>query len=82
MLYALNEVNMEWSLFIEIIAVPIVGYLMYKISNLQKELEDHKLNVAEHYMTKEDSEKAENKIYNILNKMNDKLDRLIQKANE
>lgn len=70
---------MEWTWFIEIIAVPVIGWLVYMVSKTKADLSDHKLHVAEKYVQKEDAEKAENKIYDMLKTLNAKLDTLLMK---
>jgi predicted nucleotide-binding protein (sugar kinase/HSP70/actin superfamily) len=74
---------MEWTLFVQVVAIPIVGWLVYMVTKTKTDLTDHKIHVAENYVLKEDAEKAETKIYDMLKTVNGKLDRLIErKVNE
>lgn len=63
---------MEWLQFIEIIAIPAFIYLVYKINeiskeilDLQKELNDFKIECAQKYATNESMQRIETKIEDI-----------------
>lgn len=63
---------MEWLQFIEIIAIPAFVYLVYKINeiskeilDLQKELNDFKIECAQKYATNESMQRIETKIEDI-----------------
>lgn len=73
---------MEWLGFVQIIAVPVVAYVIWQMAAIKRDLEVHKLHVAERYMSKDDAEKTETKIYAILDRMNMKLDRIIERTKE
>lgn len=59
-----------------LIVLPVIWYALSRISAIQKELDAHKLHVAETYLNKEDFNKALDKIDKSLGKIFQKLDDL------
>jgi len=73
---------MEWFTFIEIIAVPIIGWIVWQVNKTRTEVNEHRLHVAETYATKAETEKTESKIYAMLAELGRKLDRLIERGKD
>lgn len=74
---------MDWQSIIQVIAVPIVGALAWAIYQLNVKLEtvkdeqsDYKVHVAESYVKKTDAKDAFEKFDKILERLEDKIDRL------
>jgi len=53
---------MEWLQFVQVICIPLIGWVVYHLSLLRRDLEDFKVHVAEQYSTKSDIRRIENKI--------------------
>ena len=66
----------SWIDLIGLILLPIIGFVIYWLRGLQKDITDHKLNVAENYVKKDDLTAALNKIERVLEKIFEKLDNL------
>ena len=53
---------MDWLQFLQIICIPIFGWLFYEVGNIRHDLADFKLNVAKDYATNDDFRRLESKI--------------------
>lgn len=58
---------MDWLQFLQIICVPAFGYLFYRLSDVQKELNAFKVQVAKEYATHEAIDRIESKLDDIRN---------------
>ncbi len=69
----------SWVDIIGIIVLPIVGFIIMWLLAIQKDLNEHKLDVANNYTKKDDLNIALNKIENILERIFEKLDALSER---
>lgn len=69
---------MEWSEFIRIVEIPLLVAMIGGMFKMWRDLSDHQLHVAENYAKKEDIEKSEQKIYKMLERIENKLDKVVE----
>lgn len=72
----------SWVDIIGLVVLPIIGYVLTRIGGIQKELDAHKLNVAENYTKKSELTEALNKIEKILERIFEKLDTLSERRHD
>lgn len=65
-----------------LIVLPVIWYALSRISAIQKELDAHKLHVAEEYLKKGDFNIVLEKIEKTLGKIFEKLDMLTERRNQ
>ena len=56
---------MEWLQFIQMILIPAFGWAVYRISSIEKDLNQFKIECAEKYATTEGMQRIENKLEDI-----------------
>ena len=73
---------MEWSDFVKIVEIPLLIMFAGIVMKMWLDLSKHQLHVAENYAKREDIEKSELKIYTVLERIEQKIDRNFEKAME
>lgn len=58
---------MDWLQFLQIICVPAFGWLFFRISDMQKEINNFKVQVAKEYATQQAIDRIESKLDDIRN---------------
>lgn len=58
---------MDWLQFLQIICVPAFGWLFFRISDIQKEINNFKVQVAKEYATLQTIDRIESKLDDIRN---------------
>lgn len=58
---------MDWLQFLQIICVPAFGWLFFKVGDVQKELNNFKVQVAKEYATQKAIDRIESKLDDIRN---------------
>ncbi len=56
---------MDWLQFLQIICVPAFGWLFFKVGDVQKELNNFKVQVAKEYATQKAIDRIESKLDDI-----------------
>ena len=58
---------MDWLQFLQIICIPAFGWLLFRVGELRKELNEFKVEVAREYATHETIDRIESKLDDIRN---------------